>query len=528
MDPEKTAEDRIFGESPPEGPAEVEIEDFASMFAAYSETLNDDIQLGDRVKGEIIKVGIDSVFISTGSKIDGAVDKSELMDENGDFPFNEGDSLELYVVGFSENEVRLSRAMSGQGGLDAIADAYHGEVPVEGTVKEQIKGGFQVEVMKQRAFCPVSQMDTRYVDMPEDYVGHTYQFLISRFEEKGRNIVVNRRELLAREQEAGRKEFLESVTAGDILEGRVTSIMPYGAFVELAPGVEGMCHISELSWSRVGNPRDVVSKGDTVTVQILDIKPGRQEGQVKISLSIRQAGGDPWTTVDTDFRVGDKVPGKVTRLAGFGAFVELVPGVEGLIHISEMSYTRRVNRPGDVVTPGQTVTIMIKDIDTGKRRISLSLRDAGDDPWTGVEDRYPVGAAVSGTVEKMERFGMFIQLEPGVTGLIPKSRLARAEKPGELEKLPPGAPVTVMVEEIQTEARKITLSPADMKDEDDWRKYAGGRNREKGAGKPAGDVRNKSRDSSGNAVSGVSFGGSSSGGLGSMAEALQKAMAGKK
>ncbi|MDM8539410.1 S1 RNA-binding domain-containing protein, partial [Desulfobacterales bacterium HSG17] len=352
-----------------------EEESFADLFESYNTGMSEDLQVGDIVKGEIISIGMDTVFVNTGTKIDGAVEKLELLDENNELTFSLGDTLELYVVSLSENEIRLSKALSGAGGLNLLQDAYEGRVPVEGKVAEQCKGGFRIEVMQKKVFCPISQIDIKYVENPEPYVGETFQFLITRFEEQGRNIVVSRRELLSIEQEKAIKVFLDDVKPDAVLEGRVTNLMPYGAFVELFPGIEGMVHISELGWSRVENPEDVLKKDETVKVKVLSIEQGKKKGQLKISLSIKQITGDPWDNEEQAFRSGDKVKGKVTRLMDFGAFVEIFPGIEGLVHISEMSYTKRILKAEDVVRPGEMIDVMIKDIDMAKYRISLSIRD---------------------------------------------------------------------------------------------------------------------------------------------------------
>jgi small subunit ribosomal protein S1 len=493
MDPDPTAGPAAEAAPPEEEPS------FAEMFENYGTETGADLNVGDKVSGRIISIGMDTVFVNVGTKVDAAVDKAELVDEDGELPYAEGDALELYVTAAGENEVRLSKALSGEGGLQMLQEAQQSGLPVEGKVEKEIKGGFEVTVMHQRAFCPVSQVDIKYVDKPEDYVGLVLPFRITRFEERGRNIVLSRRELLQEEREAARAEFLATLKEGDVIEGEVTNLMPYGAFVEIGPAVEGMVHVSELSWSRVESPEAVVGRGDTVTVQVLKVEPGKKPDQPKIGLSIKQITGDPWETEAPKLKAGEKVRGKVTRLADFGAFVEVLPGVEGLVHISEMSYERRVTHPEEIVSPGAAVDVMIKDVDLNRRRVSLSIRDAEGDPWIGVKERYSVGQAVTGTVEKWEKFGCFVNLEPGVTGLLPKSKVRNAADPAALEKTKPGDPITVTVEEIQPRERKMTLGPGDAREAEDWRQYAGRKKADTG-------------------------GGSSGGGLGSLGEKLQEAL----
>jgi len=457
-----------------------EEEDFAKLFESYADMIHPDLKVGDKVKGKIIAIGEDDVFVDTGAKIDGVVDKTELMDEQGKMTCREGDRIELYVVSMDEVEIKLSRALSGIGGLNILREAYAAATPVEGKVLQTCKGGFHVNVLQRRAFCPVSQIDIKHVDTTDAYVGKTYHFIITRFDDHGKNIVVSRRELLQQEQKEAAEQFCRKLTLGSVLDGRVTRLMPYGAFVELAPGVEGMVHISELSWSRLEKPDDAVSGGDTISVKIIGIQTNDAIFPPKISLSVKQMQSDPWDTAGNRFKIGHKVTGKVTRCVKFGAFVEIAPGIEGLVHISEMSYIKRILNPADVVSPGQTVSVMVKDSDPVNRRISLSLRDAEGDPWLNVE-KYGVGKAFEGTLEKKENFGYFITLEPGVTGLLPKSNISKAARPQTIEKLKEGDTIKVIIEKVSTADRKITLGPADLADEGDWKNYVQGNKKTTGS-----------------------------------------------
>ncbi len=447
---------------------------FAELLEAYDADRADDLQVGDKIRGKILSVGRDAVFVDTGTKVDAVVDIEELRDEEGNVPFDTGDEIELYVVSLDEHEIRLSKAMSGVGGLAMLQEAFEKKVPVQGRVGSTCKGGFNVEMTGRRAFCPISQIDVQYVENPEDHVGETYEFLITQFENRGKNIVVSRKRLLAREMEKERKAFFAKLREGDELQGRVTRLMPYGAFVELIPGVEGMVHISELSWSRVESPGDAVQADQQVTVKVVGIREDEKKGRKKIALSIKQLAGDPWKTVADRFRPGEKVSGRVTRCPDFGAFVEIAPGIEGLVHISEMSYLKRVVNPGDVVSPGETVSVMIKEVDPRKRRISLSLKEAAGDPWLDAAERFPVGQVVRGTVEKKETFGIFVTLLPGVTGLLPRSNIRRAANAGAVEHLKEGDPIAVTVAEVKQDARKITLAPADEAEEGKWKEFRQG------------------------------------------------------
>ena len=447
-------------------------ENFAEMLEAYSSGNREGLTIGDRVKGKVISIGRESVFLDTGTKIDGVVDLAEFLDKNQELTCKVGDVIELYVISSNGHEIRLSRGLSGQRDADLIEEAFRNAVPVDGKVKEECKGGFRIELMGKRAFCPISQIDIKYVEKPAEYVGETFPFIITEYEEGGKNIIVSRRDILKKEQEIKKKEFLAGLAVGREIEGTVTKLMPYGAFVELTPGVEGMIHISEISWSRTEKAEEVLKAGDTVLVKILDIQEGKSGKDMKLSLSLKQMTGDPWADVSTKYHIGDKIKGKVTRCAKFGVFVEIVPGLEGLVHISQMSYTKRVLRPEDEVDPGEIVDVVINEIDPEKKRISLSIRDVEGDPWSDIQTKYSIGQAVKGTLEKKEKFGYFVMLEPGVTGLLPISVIAKASKPSDVEKLNNGDPVMVVVTAIDPRDRKISLSPTDMMEVEDWKQYA--------------------------------------------------------
>lgn len=445
---------------------------FAALLEDYSPGKDAVISVGNKIRGKIVSIGKDSVFVDTGTKIDGVVEKAELCDDDQPMALKEGDIIELYVVALSEDEIRLSKAVSGIGGLDMLKEAYRQSIPVEGKINETCKGGFRVEVLQRKAFCPLSQVDLNFVENPSEYVGKTLNFLVTTLEENGKNIVLSRRALLEREVEKTRKAFYETLRVGSIVDGRATKIMPYGVFVELAAGVEGMVHISELGWSRAASPESVVRVGDTVQVKVIDIKPSAKPGQLKIALSIKQMTADPWESVDDYFRVGDRIGGTVTRCADFGAFVEVAPGIEGLVHISEMSYKKRVLKPEEIVSVGESVSVMIKEIDLQKRRLSLSIRDAEGDPWVDVANKYSPGQTLEGILEKKEKFGYFITLEPGITGLLPKSKLGGSNLAATIEKLKPGDPIKVVIEAVSPKERKISLAPVNTADEQNWQKFA--------------------------------------------------------
>ena len=302
-------------------------------------------------------------------------------------------------------------------------------------------------------------------------MGQTHPFLINQVDARDKNVVVSRRALLSQQLEKSKKQFYTGLQIGEVMDGRITKPMPYGVFVELHPGVDGLVHVSELSWSRVEDPQTFGSIGDPVRVKVIDIEKSDASDEVKISLSVKQVTDDPWLSADDRFQVGDKVKGTVTRCAKFGAFVEITAGIEGLVHISEMSYQKRILKPEEIVTPGDSVFVLVKDLDLANRKIALSIRDAEGDPWSEVPQKYKVGQTVEGVIEKKEKFGYFITLSPGVSGLLPKSKINQSPHSTDIQKLKEGNSIPVVIAEISTKERKMTLAPGASGDEKEWQQF---------------------------------------------------------
>jgi small subunit ribosomal protein S1 len=424
--------------------------------------------VGDKIRGEILVVGKEDVFVSTGTMHDGVVPRKELLDAEGKLSCKVGDPLELYVTLVKGSEIHLSPNPTAKNIIENLEDAFDLMLPVEGRVAEVCKGGFRVTLMGKGAFCPVSQMDLKFVDTPEDYVGKRFEFQITQFSESGRNIVVSRRKVLETQRGLSEGSFVEEHQPGEVVPGKVTRIEKYGAFVEVAPGIEGLVHVSELGWGRVNDPHEVVSLGQEVQAKILKFED--LDAKLKIALSLKQAQPEPWERLPQELKPGTVVDGKVTRCMKFGAFVELAPGLEGLIPMSEMSYTKRVVRSDELVKEGERISVMVKEVNPETRRISLSLKDAGADPWAMVPLKFPVGAILPGNVERREPYGLFVRLDEGVTGLLPKSKaVEHPEFP--FEKLRVGDTVNVQVAELRVEERRISLDvPADP-GRDDWKGY---------------------------------------------------------
>ncbi|MBQ7617423.1 MAG: 30S ribosomal protein S1 [Desulfovibrio sp.] len=448
-----------------------ETEDFAALFEQHSST-QVRLQPGQKVSGTVIDISGDNVFVDVGIKVDGIMDRKDILNPEGQETVKIGETIEAWVVRVSPHEVRISRSMSGSG-VAALEDACNSAVPVEGTVEGSCKGGYTVKVLGKRAFCPGSQMEA--LGEGEEIAGRTMQFLVTRVENQGRNIVVSRRAILDRERAENLDKLLEKLQVGDTTEARVSRLMPFGAFVELAPGVEGLIHISELSWSRVASPEDVVRVGETVMVKVLAIT--KTEKGTRISLSRKKAEGDPWSNVGAQLEPGKIVQGTVRRLMPFGAFVEILPGIEGMVHISEMAWGRRVNRPEEVVQVGDQVSVKILEINPENRRISLSIRDVAGDPWAEAATKFAPGSVVTGTVESQSSFGIFVTLDAGITGLLPMQALKNARNQSEFLALGPGAPIKVVVQRLDMDGRKISLIPegqkeAEPKESSEWKQHA--------------------------------------------------------
>jgi len=445
-------------------------DEFASLLAAHDPESQKKLKVGDKILCEILTLGKEECFLSTGTTIDGLLFTSELKDAEGQISHKVGDKIEVFVNQIKGGEIRLSKK-STHADAENLEDAFDCMIPVEGKVTEVCNGGFRVNLMGKTAFCPISQMDSKHITQATDYVGKKFDFMITQFEKSGRNIVVSRRKVLDQQKGESSAAFAEDHKMGDLLKGIVTRVEKYGAFVEVAPGLEGLVHVSELSWSRVNDPNEVVKVGDSLQVKILKIE--NLDGQLKISLSVKQATEAPWSTADQQIKVGDILEGTVTQCLKFGAFVQVLPGIEGLIPLSEMSYTKRVMRSDELIKPGERVRVLLKEINREDRKLLLSLKDANGDPWALVTQKYPVGKIVPGTVEKKEPFGLLISLEPGVVALLPKSATKDlTDNPFEHCKI--GDQVSVQIAEILFEERKMRLTPPKDGDDGTWQEFSTG------------------------------------------------------
>jgi small subunit ribosomal protein S1 len=358
-----------------------EDQDFAALLGEFERERQGSpqaaLKVGDKVRGNIISITKEHVFVELGAKAEGAMDIEALTDANGKLTVGIGDSVEAMVVEKDEQTGTLvlgSRDGSHLHGSAEIENAYANRLPVDGLVTGTIKGGVEVQIAGVRGFCPASQLDLRYVEDMESFVGQHLSFRITRYEGGRRaNLVVSRRALLEEEQQALAEQTRASLEVGAVLPGIVTSLKDFGAFVDLG-GVEGMIHISELSFGHVKHPREVLHAGQQVEVSVLRIETtDNPKHPEKVALSIRALAKDPWQNVDQRYAVGARIQGTVTRLQPFGAFIELEPGVDGLAHVSELSPGRRISHPNEMLNAGDRVEATVLSIDKDKRRIALSL-----------------------------------------------------------------------------------------------------------------------------------------------------------
>lgn len=372
-------------------------EDFASMFEASMKTQGRKLKVGDKIKGEILVIGSEEVFASTGTRHDGSFSRRELLDEEGKLTHKVGDKLDLYVTMVKGAEVKLSRSPTAKNVSDDLEDAFDMMLAVEGRVAEVVKGGVRVNIQGKLAFCPISQLDNKFVENAEEYVGKKLEFRITKFAGGGKDIVVSRKMLLGEQKEMGEGSFLSEHKPGDIVSGTVRRLEKFGAFIELMPGVDGLAHISELSWNRVNDPAEVLQVGQDVKVKFIKTDTD-DRGRTRISLSIKQAGEQPWDNLPAGLSPGAMVQGEVTRLATFGAFVRLAPGIEGLLPIGQMS-DKRIKHPSEVVKEGQKLQVRLISLDPASKRISLSIKegtaaDPDADNWRDYQAQAPAAASL--------------------------------------------------------------------------------------------------------------------------------------
>jgi small subunit ribosomal protein S1 len=441
-------------DTPVEEPAEP-MEDFANILMEFERGHARKSEAGGarQIEGRVISMSAEQVFLDIGYKIEGVLPRSAFRN-NAD-GVKPGDKVPVSIKGRNEQGYYdLTRFKVAQPhDWTALEEAFKQKTAVVGTVTGVVKGGLTVDV-GVRAFMPASRSGTHDAAELEQLVGTEITCRITKLDVTDEDVVVDRRVVLEEHARAAQEGRMAVLQPGDVLDGTVRSLMPYGAFVDLG-GFDGLLHVSDISWNRVSKPEDVLSAGEKIRVRILKIDPETK----KISLGLKQLQPEPWETAPSKYQVGQRVTGTVTRLADFGAFVEMEPGVEGLIHISEMSWGKKIRHPSDVVKEGDRVDAVILAIKPEEKRISLGLKQTLTDPWSDVTQRFPLGSQVEGPVTKMMAFGAFVQIAEGVEGLVHVSEISaekRIHHPQDVLRV--GQVVKAQVLGIAPEKRQIKLS----------------------------------------------------------------------
>jgi len=420
----------------------------------YEESLHE-VQEGEVVHGRVIHIGPEFVTVDIGFKSEGQVSLREFLTKEGSPVVAVGDFIDVYVER-KESEigmVSLSKEKADKFKFwEEISRAWNQDQVIEGKIVSRIKGGLTVDIGVQ-AFLPGSQIDIRPIRNLEKLIGSTFKFKIIKLNRRRGNVVLSRRILLEKERESLRQKTLENLAEGQLVEGVVKNITDYGAFVDLG-GIDGLMHITDMSWARINHPSDVLTLGTKIKVKVLQFDREHQ----RLSLGLKQTFPDPWENVVEKFPVGARVKGKVTSITDYGAFVQLQEGVEGLVHVSEMSWTKRVRHPSKILSAGDEVEVMVLDADQGQKRISLGLKQTTLNPWDTIAERYPVGTKIQGRIKNITDFGIFIGIDEGIDGLVHISDISwiqRLKHPSEVFKK--GQEVQAIVLNIDKENQRFSL-----------------------------------------------------------------------
>ena len=448
----------------PYGEEEMDItrDDFEALLEEFGGEMQN-AREGEIVKAHVLSLTDTAVILEFGFKSEGSVPRDEFKDPEMLSP---GDEVEVLLESLEDEDgvvVLSKRKADFLRVWEKIKEAHENDRAVKGTLARKIKGGVTVDLMGVDAFLPGSQIALRRVPHIEDLLGETYKFKIIKLNKRRRNIVVSRRVILEAERERKKENLVKELLVGQVREGLVKNITDFGAFIDLG-GLDGLLHITDMSWGRVGHPSEVVDIGQTVDIKVLDIDWDRE----RISLGLKQLLPYPWTDIDKKYPVGSRVQGKVVSITNYGAFVELEKGVEGLVHISEMSWTRNIRHPSKLVSIGDGIESVVLKVDPKEEKISLGMKQIEEDPWLSLSMQYPTGTTLGGTVRNLTSFGAFVEIEPGIDGLVHVSDMSwtkRVEHPSEIVEK--GDEVQVMVLDIDSDQKRISLGIKQLQD-DPW------------------------------------------------------------
>jgi len=444
----------------PQAEAMPEMSDMESMSELYEESLRR-VQEGEVVKGRIVSITKDFVMVDIGYKSEGQIPIHEFTTPEGEVTAQIGEEVEALMESREDEEGALMLSKNKASKIkvwEEVSYAYHHDSEVMGTVVAKVKGGLSVDLGGIIAFLPGSQVDLTPMRHTDHLIGEKFTFRVLKFNRKRRNVVLSRRIMLERAKGEAKATLLATLEEDKVLEGVVKNITDYGVFVDLG-GLDGLLHITDLSYGRVRHPADLFKVGDTITVKVLSFDRDKE----RISLGLKQLTPDPWTLVEERYALGTRVTGKVVSLTDYGSFIELEPGVEGLIHISEMSWTRKIRHPSQVLTVGDVVEATVLELEPTRKRISLSLKQVEPNPWEVIGEKYPVGSVIEGKIKNITDFGIFIGIDEGIDGLVHISDISwtkRFKHPSELYKK--GQVVQAKVLYIDKENERFSLSIKDL------------------------------------------------------------------
>ena len=440
-------------------------EEFLTLARLYADSFRD-VKEGELVKGKIVRIQGDSVIIDVGFKSEGSIPKNEFREDE---EIKIGNEVEVVLESVEDQEGNLVLSKQRADFLriwEKVVNAHETGEILQGKIIKRIKGGMVVDLMGMESFLPGSQIDIRPIRDFDAFVGQTMDFKVVKVNIPTENVVVSHKVLVEEEIADQRNAILESLERGQILEGTVKAITDFGVFVDLG-GVDGLIHITDLSWGRINHPNEVVKLDQTIKVVVTDF----DEEKKRISLSLKKLLPHPWENIEEKYKVGDKVSGRVVSLTDYGAFIEIEKGIEGLIHNSEMSWTQHIKHPSQVVAMGQIVEAVILSLDKEEKKISLGIKQLEPDPWESLMQKYPVGSQHSGIARNLTNFGVFVELEPGVDGLVHISDLSWTKKirhPGEVVKK--GEKLDVIVLGVDVDQRKISLGHKQVQ-ENPWNTF---------------------------------------------------------
>ncbi len=439
-------------------------EEFLTLARLYSDSFKN-VKEGEVVKGRVVRVQGDNVILDVGFKSEGSIPLIEFP--NGEVKIGQDVDVVLESVEDQEGNLVLSKSRADFLRIwDKVIKAHETGEIIQGKIVKRIKGGMVVDLMGMEAFLPGSQIDIRPIRDFDAFVGQTMDFKVVKVNIPTENVVVSHKVLVEEEISGQRNAILESLEKGQILEGTVKAITDFGVFIDLG-GVDGLIHITDLSWGRINHPNEIVKLDETIKVVVTDF----DEEKKRISLSLKKLLPHPWEKIDEKLKVGDKVSGRVVSLTDYGAFIEIEKGIEGLIHNSEMSWTQHIKHPSQVVAMGQIVEAIILSLDKDEKKISLGIKQLEPDPWQSLMQKYPVGSRHAGVARNLTNFGVFVELEPGVDGLVHISDLSWTKKirhPGEVVKK--GEKLEVIVLSVDVDQRKISLGHKQV-EENPWDKF---------------------------------------------------------